>query len=156
MTSIITWIPIIAAVFAIVEALFGPVRSSIWPAISEALGRRSVRLPWSSTRRALDRIVRQAKDFHPEVIVGINRGGAIVGGMIAKKLRLEPPILLNVDQKRDEVVIEQRNEAKWKKISGRILLCDDACRTRDTLTSAVAYLREHAENPNLRPRATIT
>src|SRR5579859_292296 len=77
-------------------------------------------------QRAMQRMVKDAQEYQPNHIVGINRGGAIVGGWLAKQLGHETPIvvIVNSDEPPGRRVTPQvsRNGA----LSGRIYLVDDA------------------------------
>jgi len=86
--------------------------------------------------------------FIPDIIIGIDRGGAIVAGWLGKKLRL-PSIHISLSDKwtvssaigsLDEGIKDptKRNE-RYKTIQ-KVLVTDDASRTGVTLKRAVEYL----------------
>lgn len=90
--------------------------------------------------RAMERMVTDARQYRPDQIVGINRGGAIVGGWLAKQLELEPPTLLivNSDQPPGSRVAPCLSDAG--KLSGRVYLVDDAQRKGEHMREAVSHL----------------
>ena len=84
------------------------------------------------------------RGFYPDVIVGIDRGGAIVGGMLAKRLNrplttisssprwtISSPIL-SLD---DGLLDQEKRDEKYKNIK-KILLVDDMVRTGETMERA--------------------
>lgn len=98
------------------------------------------RLSWLDVSCGLEKFLKEMKDFKPEVIFGINRGGAILGGLIAKKLHIQQVFILDVDQKRptEQMVIEHRQPQT--PLSGNVLLVDDARRTGESMKVASDYL----------------
>ncbi|MBS0198550.1 MAG: hypothetical protein JSR77_17505 [Planctomycetes bacterium] len=103
-----------------------------------APGRR--RLPWWNTSEAMRELIDKVKSMKPRptVILGINRGGAIVGGVLSKALNLEPPILLRVRKEEGDHVTEMRADSA--PIRGVALLCDDTMYSGGNLKAALAYL----------------
>lgn len=109
---------------------------------------------------AIQHLVNEAHRLRPPVdhIVGINRGGAIVGGCIAKKLNFPREgensfFLLNVtceyseyldDSCADEdiEVTEQRNDDIPIKEKQVLLLVDDSLRTASHMRAAERYLKD--------------
>jgi hypoxanthine phosphoribosyltransferase len=90
--------------------------------------------------KAMQRMVEDARQYRPDLVVGINRGGAIVGGWLAKQLELDPPALLivNSDQPPNCRVTPCLSDAG--KLTGRIYLVDDAQRKGEHMREAAAYL----------------
>jgi hypoxanthine phosphoribosyltransferase len=121
-------------------------------------------LSYAEIEQGLSILVKYAKHFNPNFIFGINRGGAIVGGLLAKQLvdqdeqtNLRPNIiLLDVNNESDPPVIEQRHDAAAPlkyyrrplepssvKRPAKALLVDDMGKTGSSMTLAYKYLKEH-------------
>lgn len=120
-------------------------------------------LSYADIDLGLSILVKYAKQFDPQFIFGINRGGAIVGGLLAKQLDgwknlLPNIILLHVDNGPPPSVIEQRHDAAAPlkfhrapqvedlsnvRTRARALLVDDIGKTGSHMTLAYEYLREH-------------
>ena len=92
--------------------------------------------------QGLEVLIEDARHFQPMYILGINRGGAIVGGCIAKRLNIPYIYLLivNCDLPDGERVIE--NRIPMDKLEGRILLVDDAKRKGEHMREATQYLQQ--------------
>lgn len=90
---------------------------------------------------AIDELIGDIKSrgFKPDIIIGIDRGGAIVGGMLAKYLGLP---LTTISSSPDwtisssEKSLDEGIKDLTKNIEKKILLVDDACRQGDTLKNA--------------------
>lgn len=95
-------------------------------------------LTYADVQVGCERLLEDARHFAPDEIVGINRGGAIVGGMLAKGLGIPfvKTINVNCDHK-PAVVTEPVDDLR-----GRILLVDDACRKGEHMREAYAWLAE--------------
>lgn len=91
--------------------------------------------------RAMQRLVADARTYAPDHIVAINRGGAIVGGWLAKRLSLQAPIIyvVNSDEPPGKRVTPQ--SARPAGLSGKIYLVDDAQRKGEHMREATNYLR---------------
>jgi hypothetical protein len=103
--------------------------------------------------RAMLRIVEDARRYNAEQIVAINRGGAIVGGWLAKKLGLKAPVIfvVNSDEPPDRRVVPQMNGKNF--LSGKIYLVDDAQRKGEHMREAVKYIR--TEYPQVEIRSAV-
>jgi hypoxanthine phosphoribosyltransferase len=101
---------------------------------------RADKLSIVDVERAMERMTDDAREFRPSHIAGINRGGAIIGGWLAKQLELEAPTLLivNSDQYSGRRVTPCLSEAG--KLAGRIYLVDDAQRKGEHMREAVSFL----------------
>ena len=103
--------------------------------------------------RAMKRMAEDASRYRPDYIVGINRGGAIVGGWLAKQIGLETPILMVVNsdepQGRRVAVRLGRNG----QLAGRIYLVDDAQRKGEHMREAFAYLT--SKHPGVEIRRAV-
>jgi hypoxanthine phosphoribosyltransferase len=84
--------------------------------------------------------LKDARTFRPSTIFGINRGGAIVGGIIAKGLPLPGLTLLmvNADLPQGLRVVEHRSSTE--PLHGRALLVDDAKYKGEHMREATDYL----------------
>lgn len=92
-------------------------------------------------QRAMKRMAEDARNYRPDHIVGINRGGAIVGGWLAKQLEREAPVIfiVNSDEPAGRRVIPQLSRSVT--LSGRVYLVDDAQRKGEHMREATDYLR---------------
>ena len=90
--------------------------------------------------RAMTRMTEDARSYRPDCIVGINRGGAIVGGWLAKQLQLETPILLIVNSDEPQGRRVTPRLGRNGQLVGRIYLVDDAQRKGEHMREALAYL----------------
>jgi hypoxanthine phosphoribosyltransferase len=91
--------------------------------------------------KAMQRLVEDARTYNPNHIIAINRGGAIVGGWLAKRIGLEAPIIyvVNSDEPPGKRVMPQLGRTIG--LSGRIYLVDDAQRKGEHMREAVKYLQ---------------
>jgi len=97
----------------------------------EVLLRRdtAARYTWEEVDAGLQRLYEYAKSFAPDHIIGINRGGAIVGGCIGKQLGKWVKLLTVDDDLEDPKVLEHFDGSGWAKGEGlRLLLVDDSKR----------------------------
>ncbi len=90
--------------------------------------------------RAMKLMTEDAERYKPDHIVGINRGGAIVGGWLAKQLQMEAPILLIVNSDKPEARRVTTRLGRNGQLAGRIYLVDDAQRKGEHMREAVEYL----------------
>ena len=127
---------------------------------------RNETLSYADIEQGLAVLVNYAREYGPNFIFGINRGGAIVGGMLLKQLddgdkrkNLVPNIiLLHVNKDTWPPVIEQRHDAaaplkyphplKMEDLSNtrtraKALLVDDIGKTGSHMTLAYEYLKEY-------------
>lgn len=104
--------------------------------------KESNRLPVSFSDTALRELLLYAKKINPDYIVGINRGGTMVGAIAALKLNIPSSNFLRcyVD---DKVV-----ECHVEKIKGAVMIIDDISRTGKTLARVKNYFLEHNKNIN--------
>lgn len=98
----------------------------------------------------MQRIVDDARRYNAEQIIAINRGGAIVGGWLAKSLGLKAPIVLivNSDEPPDRRVMPQMDGQA--QLAGKIYLVDDAQRKGEHMREAVQYIRSHHPKVEIR------
>jgi hypoxanthine phosphoribosyltransferase len=90
--------------------------------------------------RAMKRMTEDAERYKPDHIVGINRGGAIVGGWLAKQLQMEAPILLIVNSDPPPARRVTVRLGRNGQLTGKIYLVDDAQRKGEHMREAVDYL----------------
>jgi hypoxanthine phosphoribosyltransferase len=104
-------------------------------------------------QRAMQRMVEDARQYQPDCIVGINRGGAIVGGWLAKQLGAKVPVIViaNSDEPPGKRVIPQFSQDAA--LSGKIYLVDDAQRKGEHMREASDYLT--AKYPNIQVRRAV-
>lgn len=97
-------------------------------------------LTYADIPRGIEILSEYAKKFKPDFIFGINRGGAIVGGLLAKKLNKSYITLLSVVKGHGKThVTEQRHDAAAP-LYGKILLVDDMGKTGDHMNLAYQHL----------------
>jgi len=103
--------------------------------------------------RAMKGMAEDAGRYKPDYIVGINRGGAIVGGWLAKQLQMEAPILLtvNADEPQGRRVVARLGRSG--QLAGKIYLVDDAQRKGEHMREAMAYL--NARHPGVEIRRAV-
>ena len=122
-------------------------------------------LNYIDVENGIRKLTREAQRLRPPPnhIVGINRGGAIVGGCLAKKLHIPTAtnsfFLLHVYRPRLKegaeepvipMVVEQRADNIPIKEGDTVLLVDDAVRTPSHMQIAEEYLRMTYPNITLR------
>jgi hypoxanthine phosphoribosyltransferase/uncharacterized membrane protein YeaQ/YmgE (transglycosylase-associated protein family) len=104
------------------------------------------RLTWNEISSDLRKLVGFAHEFHPDLIVGVNRGGAIVGGIVAKQLQLDCSViyLLRVTPLHAHHGHGYNVTEYWSSNvdmhNKRVLLVDDAKRTGGHMKYARDYL----------------
>lgn len=96
------------------------------------------RFSWNYAKIGIGLIFGYVKKCDPTVIFGINRGGAIIGGLVAKHLDFPRVNLLDVRPEKGEV-IEQRKDIEID--TSHILLLDDSIRRGVHMEEASNYLR---------------
>lgn len=103
--------------------------------------------------KAMQRIAEDARRYNAEQIVAINRGGAIVGGWLAKRLGLRAPIIfvVNSDEPPERRVIPQMHN--HFELAGKVYLVDDAQRKGEHMREAVRYIR--AQYPAVEIRRAV-
>lgn len=86
-----------------------------------------------------------ARDYDPEVIVGIARAGVIPGAVIASILRLDF-YSMNISRREGDETVRERPEvlsAAPHQVSGRrVLIVDEITTSGDTLRLALAAVRD--------------
>jgi len=95
----------------------------------------SANFTYEDVKIGVEQLVKFSFQFDPEEIVGINRGGAIVGGLIGKHLGIVPRII-EVDPQTKRLWFSDIEELNGK----RILLVDDRLADGDHMTAAYNYL----------------
>lgn len=98
----------------------------------------------------LEDTVRKDK-FVPDLVVGVDRGGAAVGGMLAKLFHCPFSHIAASQQwclssAKDSIDEGLKNSntmnAKWQGQINNVLIVDDACRSGDTLETAITYIKK--------------
>ena len=112
-------------------------------------------LNYLDVQSGLGRLLKDARDFDPTHIFGINRGGAIVGGMLAKRLGLSHINLLYVNCDY-EAGFRVQEQALGDRLSPRrILLVDDAKRKGEHMREAHSYLQNTYPAAEIRERSVL-
>lgn len=146
--SLLSYLGEISAVITIVGALLATSQRF------RALIRRSLQGPdvksvinrpfkYREVHRGLVHLSRQARDFGPDLLVGINRGGAILGGMIGKRLGMIVRILEVTHRPEDPVWLAVNDKLL---VGKRVLLVDDRLRTGTNMARARDYLQQRGAN----------
>ena len=108
------------------------------------------KIDWQEYSRLCKLIAERAKlDFQPEEIVGIARGGVIVGATIASLLKIDFfPIKFSrrvseqVVRKHPKLLVPPTAHLETK----RVLLVDDFCKTGETIRSALREINKLKPN----------
>ena len=111
-------------------------------------------LPYAALGPAIDCLVTRARQFGPEVIYGIDRGGPIVGNMIAKRLPLDRVYQLKIIDEggeRQAIQLSAPSEAPTK-----ILLVDDASYTGKNMETARKHLANRYPSAEILSCAIVT
>ena len=86
-----------------------------------------------------------ARDFHPDLIVGIARAGVIPGAVVASILR-EDFHSMKISRKEGDEVVRQRpailSAAPMQAAGKRVLLVDEIASSGETLRMALAAVRD--------------
>lgn len=100
-----------------------------------------VRRPFKyrEVHRGLGYLSERSRIFNPDLLVGINRGGAILGGMIGKRLGMMARSLEVTHRPEDPVSLPVDDSFLAGK---KVLLLDDRIRTGTNVTRARDYLLE--------------
>ena len=99
--------------------------------------------------KGLEILTNDAHRYLPDVIIGINRGGALVGGYIAKKLNKPIVYSIDVNFDRDNRIIDY-SDSYIPSDTKKILLVDDSIRSGRHMRDASAYLKTKHPNCELR------
>jgi hypoxanthine phosphoribosyltransferase/class 3 adenylate cyclase len=98
-------------------------------------------LTYEDVSQGIDILTYAAARFRPDHIYGINRGGAIVGGMIAKRLGIPIVFILQVFPGKTKEVVNCG--LSLRQLTGKkVLLVDDALRRGKHMRPATNYLRQ--------------
>jgi len=99
------------------------------------------RLSYPDVQRGLGLLLDDARQFKPDLIMGINRGGAIVGSCLAKQMNIPWVYLLSVNCDNPGPTRVVENRADRSPLRGKVLLVDDALRKGEHMREATEYLR---------------
>lgn len=78
------------------------------------------------------------RDYSPDYLVGINKGGSVVGACLALALELED------DRFATCYVDRHQGAVDWLNVSGKVLIIDDIARSGRTLTAAESHFLKMA------------
>jgi hypoxanthine phosphoribosyltransferase len=102
-------------------------------------------LEWDEIGRGLEYLTECARNFEPSIIFGINRGGAIIGGMIAKQLEITQLHIIQVNINTKEGVCHIDEYITKDKINPdekiKILITDDSLTRGQHMFEAQKHLR---------------
>lgn len=106
-------------------------------------------LLWGHVIPGMRDLVRDAHDFRPTAVFGINRGGALVGGYIAKKLDRELHLVrVDVEAGAGDQVKSLENVDTLD--THKIYLVDDSYRSGRHMTAAYHYLQNQHPDAEIR------
>jgi len=93
-------------------------------------------------------LIKQQKDFKPEAIVGIARGGLTLAHAMAEGLEIREVQSIRTElyddaQKRDKIALF--GECNFSKVS-RVLVVDDIADSGETLKEVMQYLKNEFKN----------
>jgi hypoxanthine phosphoribosyltransferase len=111
---------------------------------------------WRDVGNGIRKLTQRAREIHPDYVFGIDRGGAIVGGMIVKKLGLKGLLvnILEVSKSASAQPVEHR--ADHANLAGKtILLVDDATHTHANMDKAYAYLTQQYPSSKVYPLVLV-
>jgi len=145
----IKWLGALAAIIAIVSAGYRFICWSKNRFKAKPFGKTvSSNFTYQDVRAGVNKLVEYSFHFGPEVIIGINRGGAIVGGLIGKHLGIVPQII-EVDPKPSSGKTSSEKTSSGKmwfcnidELCGRkVLLVDDRLADGNHMMAAYNYLQ---------------
>ncbi|MFC2146793.1 phosphoribosyltransferase family protein, partial [Acidobacteriota bacterium] len=120
-----TWLSGIAAILTVTASIYGG-----WKWIRRLWEKKFLAKPfdviaktnftYNDVLAGVEKLMEPARIFEPVAIVGINRGGAIFGGILGKELGLIPRII-TIDEKNQDVWFNDADELRGRKV----LLVDD-------------------------------
>lgn len=119
----------------------------------ELLCRNQTRLTWDEVSAGIEFIAAAARDWLPDRVIGINRGGAIVGGMLAKVLGIRHIgiIELVVQGSALRAVDRPSSDDRFK----RVLVVDEANRSGRHLDCAKQELADIYPAAEIRAAALV-
>jgi len=109
------------------------------PLDADLLDRDEPTLTWAEVANGIVDLVGQLADWHPDRIIGINRGGAIVGGMLAKALQIRYIAVISIVEENGHFRIEEAPTIDER--PARIVIVDEARRSGRHLAYAETYVR---------------
>jgi hypothetical protein len=87
-------------------------------------------------------LVDYARGFNPDIIVGINRGGAIVGGILGKHIGKMVHIV-EIKRDGDNIDFEKSQEYLSNK---KVLVVDDRLSTGHNMSKAYSFVQQYAKD----------
>jgi hypoxanthine phosphoribosyltransferase len=95
---------------------------------------------WRDVGNGIRKLTQRAREIRPDYVFGIDRGGAIVGGMIVKKLGLKGLLVSILEFSKSASVEPVEHGADHANLASKhILLVDEATHTRANMDKAYAY-----------------
>lgn len=109
-------------------------------------------LGWPDAAQAMRTLAgRIAQHFHPDLVIGIDRGGSIVAGVLAKHLGIPSSTIASSTRwtisspegSLDDGIKDQRS-------SRRVVVVDDACRFGNTMRTAIEVLQRQCPSAEIK------
>lgn len=167
-TDFIGWIISIAIVvlpIILILWIAKPILRSVNPLLSETLPNFCGQRPGEIARNHLTYIdivgalkflqdVIKKDKFVPDLVIGIDRGGAALGGILAKlfkcpfsHLASSPQWSLSSSEHSIDEGLKNNNvlNEKWQGKINNILIVDDACRSGETLDAAINFIKNNTQ-----------
>jgi hypoxanthine phosphoribosyltransferase len=143
-TDILTTIADVITLFLFVVALYGfaQYRRRIKIVVLQDLDKPLAHdLKYEEISSAVNRLVEDARSWGPDCIIGVNRGGAIVGGLVAKHFSGLIVSVIDVDISSPTNPRFTVHRAQGSPLPNRILLVDDAYHTGFHMKAAYDHLK---------------
>ncbi len=109
-------------------------------------------LSWIDVKYAIDQLISDIEyaNFIPDIILGADKGGAIVAGILGKKLTIRGTMMFSTDQYSISSSLGSlddgiKDPTKRTIEINKILLVDAACRSGTTMNSAIKNLEKAIE-----------
>lgn len=93
------------------------------------------------TMNGIIRIINYARHENPDYIVGLNRGGTLIGALISLYLDVPSDKFIRCSIKKDKKI-----ECDINKLYGKILVVDSVVRTGSTFKFITKYISDNADN----------
>jgi hypoxanthine phosphoribosyltransferase len=140
------FITIVGAIIALGKKYFIPyLRKKIDEPLDPSQPINKDALEYKDIRNAITLLVDKLRPKNPDVILGIDRGGAIVGGILAKHFGVPIHLLHRSDSKEGFCSYFDSSEVDGKVVA----LVDDASRTGRSIEKAKNYVKNQFSPQNL-------
>ena len=143
------FIAIVGLVWALVRRLFVPyLKTRFYDPLDPEKPVTTDEMEYKDVQLAITRLVDLLRPRRPDIVLGVDRGGAITGGILAKQLGIPIRHLYRLADGEGFSSGYDVSELKNKVV----VLVDDCSRTGRTLSQAVTYVRSH---PGLKEFITV-